>query len=280
MVKQILVPTDFSEAAANAYQYAQQLAVQQGARLILLHVYHPSFDLDNPYLDTPEVDFGDMKKQALDAFADSYRLRGNEERGRAGNLPVERELVIGFAGEEIVRLSPSADLIVMGTTGAGDLMDHLFGSVSSYTARHARCPVLLVPEEAVFEPPFRIMYASNDEPSDEDTLGQAIQKTGIEPEIIHFVHAEPRPGASCRVAQLRYKQLAQAEGPELDLQYVQIACEDILDGLLQYGADHRINLIIMGTVHRSFLERLFHRSMTKGMVFQTNIPLLVMHYDD
>lgn len=280
MVKQILVPTDFSDTAANAYQYAQRLAAELDARLTLLHVYHPSFDLDNPYLDTPEVDFGDMKEQALDSFADSYRLTSGRENVPGVDTAVDRKLAIGFAGEEIVGLSSSVDLIVMGTTGAGDLMDQLFGSVSSYTARHAHCPVMLVPEEAVFEPPFRIMYASNDEPSDEDTLRQAIQETGMEPEMIHFVHAESRPGAACRVAQLHYKQLVQAGGPELDLQYVQIDCEDILEGLLQYGAEHRINLIIMGTVHRSFLERLFHRSVTKGMVFQTDIPLLVMHYDD
>jgi len=277
MVKQIIVPTDFSDAAANAYQYAQRVAAQQGARLTLLHVYHPSFDLDNPYLDTPEVDFGDLKQQALDAFADSYRLSLEEENDFG---PVELELVIGFAGEEIARLSSSTNLIVMGTTGAGGLMDRLFGSVSSYAARHAHCPVLLVPEEAVFKPPFRVMYASNDEPADESTLWQAMRETGLEPEVIHFVHAELTPGADCRVAKWQHKQLLQAESPELDLHYVQIDCEDILDGLLQYGEQHQINLIIMGTAHRSFLERLFHRSVTKGMVLQTDIPLLVMHYDD
>ena len=68
MVKRILVPTDFSAASGGALVYACRLAKELQARVKVLHVYHPSFDLNNPYLDVPVSDFGQFKQQALDDF--------------------------------------------------------------------------------------------------------------------------------------------------------------------------------------------------------------------
>jgi nucleotide-binding universal stress UspA family protein len=279
MIRQILVPTDFSETAANAFQYAQQLARQLGASLTLMHVYHPSFDLNNPYLDVPVSDFGDFKQKALDRFMRDYSVTFSEEGGQE-EVVVNPLLAVGFAGEEIVRHAPDADMIVMGTTGAGQLLERWFGSVSSYVARHAHRPVLLIPPAAEFRFPRRIMYTSNYESADEALLRKAIEQSGLKPETIFFVHADREKGVTCEVAEVRYKHLLQAGGPKLDLQFVHLGCENILEGLHRYAKDNDIELIIMGTVHRSFLERIFHRSITKGMILKTDLPILIMHFDD
>lgn len=279
MIRHILVPTDFSETAAHAFQYAQRLAHHLGASLTLMHVYHPSFDLNNPYLDVPASDFGDFKQKALDQFMRDYCVPIPGEGGRE-EVTLKPLLAVGFAGEEIVGQAPDADLIVMGTTGSGQLLERWFGSVSSYVARHAHRPVLLIPPAAEFRFPKRIMYASNYESADEALLRKAIKQSGLKPETIFFVHANQEKGVTCEVAEVRYKHLMQAEGPELDLQFVHLGCKNILEGLHRYAKDNDIELIIMGTVHRSFLERIFHRSITKRMILKTDLPILVMHFDD
>lgn len=278
MIRHILVPTDFSETAADAFQYAQRLAHHLGASLTLMHVYHPSFDLNNPYLDVPVNDFGDFKQQALEQFRRDYCVAFSDEGGK--EVFVKTLLAVGFAGEEIVEQAPNADLIVIGTTGSGQLMDRLFGSVSSYVAGHAHCPVLLIPPSVSFRFPKRVMYASNYESADEALLQRAIEQSGLQPETVFFVHADREKGVSCEVAEVRYKHLMQADGPELDLQFVHLACENILEGLHHFAVENDIELIIMGTVHRNFLERILHRSVTKGMILNTNLPILVMHFDD
>jgi nucleotide-binding universal stress UspA family protein len=61
---------------------------------------------------------------------------------------------------------------------------------------------------------------------------------------------------------------------------VEIECPNVQEGIVQYASDIRADLIVMGTMHRNFLERLFHKSVTQQVVFHTTVPLLVMHYDD
>ena len=66
----------------------------------------------------------------------------------------------------------------------------------------------------------------------------------------------------------------------LGVKVVSISCEDIVEGITQYAEDNEADLIVMGTVHRNTLAKLFHRSATRRMVFRTKAPLLVLHFDD
>jgi len=50
----------------------------------------------------------------------------------------------GRAGEELVHMAKDADLLVVGSSGAGALKELILGSVSSYAAHHAPCPIVLV----------------------------------------------------------------------------------------------------------------------------------------
>jgi nucleotide-binding universal stress UspA family protein len=43
--------------------------------------------------------------------------------------------------------SSSADIIVLGSRGAGGFAPLMFGSMASQVSAHAHCPVLIVPPE-------------------------------------------------------------------------------------------------------------------------------------
>jgi nucleotide-binding universal stress UspA family protein len=53
----------------------------------------------------------------------------------------------GFPVEELLEVSKDADMIVLGSRGAGGFSRLLMGSVSSQVAHHAHCPVVIVPSE-------------------------------------------------------------------------------------------------------------------------------------
>ena len=55
--------------------------------------------------------------------------------------------VHGFPVEELVNAGKDADMIVLGSRGAGGFTRLMMGSVASQVTQHAHCPVLIVPPE-------------------------------------------------------------------------------------------------------------------------------------
>lgn len=143
--RNILCPTDLSEPARLATDYALEFAKQFGARLHLLHViedpvlYSPAF---GGYVPKPE-EFEEFAKTALD----NWVLPQD-----AGSVEIVRRYTHGRAHQEILRDSKEneIDLVVMGTHGRGFIPHLLMGSVAERVVRESNCPVLTVrPSEAV-----------------------------------------------------------------------------------------------------------------------------------
>ena len=55
--------------------------------------------------------------------------------------------VHGFPVEELINAGKDADMLVVGSRGAGGFTRLMIGSVAGQVAEHAHCPVLLVPPE-------------------------------------------------------------------------------------------------------------------------------------
>ena len=55
--------------------------------------------------------------------------------------------VHGFPVEELINAGKDADMIVLGSRGAGGFTRLMMGSVAGQVAQHALCPVLIVPPE-------------------------------------------------------------------------------------------------------------------------------------
>jgi nucleotide-binding universal stress UspA family protein len=65
----------------------------------------------------------------------------------AGPESVLVTAVSGIPAEELIRASRDADLLVLGSRGAGGFARLLMGSTSAQVARHAHCPVVIIPAE-------------------------------------------------------------------------------------------------------------------------------------
>src|SRR5262245_23996917 len=137
-IRKILVPTDFSAHAAEAFRAAQTLARAIGAEVILFHVARP-----------PAVVAENGKLLAQPGKPDAAdlwdRFHGIQQDP---NVRVEHEVIVAHrprAGHILEMLDKlGCDLIVMGTHGRSWLKQLLFGSVVAEVVRLAHCPVMLV----------------------------------------------------------------------------------------------------------------------------------------
>ena len=55
--------------------------------------------------------------------------------------------VTGLPAEELLAAAADADMIVVGSRGAGGFKRLLLGSVSTQVTHHARCPVVVIPAD-------------------------------------------------------------------------------------------------------------------------------------
>ena len=275
-MKNILVPTDFSDTAANAFEYAKQLAAKTHASIKVVHVHYPDMNAMEATPPSLQQEAINWKKKRIKRFAQQYPA--DQPEGEAGLLAkIDTEIAIGFPGEHIVSESESdeVDLIVMGTTGESGFFEKMFGSISSHVARKARCPVLLVPNGVKFKECSNILFATNHQAADEILLEAVPNMMACPSASVHFVHVDESTEEKYKVKDISFLK------PDFPSKYhfVEIQSKDTFAALSQYAKEQGVDAMVMVTTHRPLLNELFHKSLTKRMALNTEMPLLVMHYD-
>jgi nucleotide-binding universal stress UspA family protein len=142
MIKQILVPVDFSAAACAAARYAvEEIAPQLGAAVTFVTVLEVS-DLRvamsaglHGFEDDEDV------RQKVSAWIEAQFARIESP---AGAVKATRDVRRGLPERELLEAiqEHAADLIVMGTQGITRRLP--IGSKAQYVLKHTRVPVLLV----------------------------------------------------------------------------------------------------------------------------------------
>lgn len=144
LIKNILVPIDFSDYSKNALHYAVQFAKNFNAKLYLIYVVEPMIY---------PADFS-MGQVAIPSMDADLQNRAEEElKNLAGNY-VESSLqleTIIKTGKPFVEINETAkeidaDLIIMATHGHTGVEHLLFGSTAEKVVRKAPCPVLTLRE--------------------------------------------------------------------------------------------------------------------------------------
>ena len=276
-MKNILIPTDFSETSRNAFEFAKELAVRSQASIKVVHVHYPEVST----MEAAPVDmFAETLKWKQEKIKD-FAKKGHaplSEEGIPVLTKVETEVAVGFPGENIVDQSKTddVDLIVMGKTGESGFLEKVFGSISSHVARKAHCPVLLVPDGVKFKECQNILFATDKKAADEVLIENIPYLLTCPHANVHFAHVNETEGKDYKVENLSFF------NPALTGQFhfVDIESDNTFDGLNRYANEQRVDAMVMVTARRPFFEELFHKSMTKQMALNTTMPLLVMHYGD
>jgi len=181
----ILAATDFSAPAALALERAVQLAKAHGARLELVHTFDAAPVM--PAWGDPGGGAWVGEKMFMDGVRDQLE-RTRDQLAAAHGVPVHATLEVGPAHRQIAlhAQTSSADLIVIGASGASGLLQRLLGSTAQNVVRTSRVPVLVV------RSPVGEAYASMVAASDfsEDAMAAARQALRIAPDAgLQLLHA-------------------------------------------------------------------------------------------
>jgi nucleotide-binding universal stress UspA family protein len=271
-MKTILVPTDFSENAGNAMRYAIELAKQERARIVLVH----AFDLTQviPYTSGLFVanDIQSIEKNAVAGLEQAC--------SEIQNSKIECEYlntegaVVSVILHTIGTINP--DLVVMGTKGAGGIKEMLLGTNTAAVMEQAQCPVIGVPEKAVFKGIRKISYAADYQVCDLDALKALTGIAGSFQAGISILHISDNEQnrvfeESCMEEfKKKVKKTVGFEPLSFKLEFG-LHVQDVLE---KYIDAESPDLLAMSIRHRTLLEKICGRSVTKQMMFHSHVPLL------
>ena len=155
-VKNILVPTDFSESAAAALSKAAELAKLSGGRITLLNVIYVEKIL-NELLGIDELEkltraldrpgaADAASASPVDALREAAQKQMQEAAAKTSGVKIETAVAEGRPSVQIVTYANAhgMDLIVMGTHGRSPIGKAFLGSVADHVIRQADCPVMVV----------------------------------------------------------------------------------------------------------------------------------------
>lgn len=139
----IIVGIDGSGHSRRALEWAISEAAIRHAPLTVLTVHQPIRGFRSAAVEYP----GDA-----DLTADARKAAQEETDAALEKLAAEARppevtvrAVNGVPAEEILRAGADADMIVVGSRGAGGFRQLLIGSVSFQVSHHAHCPVVVIP---------------------------------------------------------------------------------------------------------------------------------------
>jgi nucleotide-binding universal stress UspA family protein len=141
----IIVGIDGSHHSTRALEWALKEAALQHAQLTVLTVHSVPASpwTGNPVVGERDADDQEMMLKA----AEELTHKAASKLGEARPDSVMIRAISGYPARELVDESRDADLVVVGSRGAGGFAKLMMGSISSQVVEHAHCPVVVVPSD-------------------------------------------------------------------------------------------------------------------------------------
>lgn len=273
MFKNILVAVDLSAGdrfvgeqlsapTQEAIRQAEWVAQSGQAKVHFLYVLPPQADQlshDRQVLMVHGDQHKSVKQHAEEVLANVAALTSQK------SIATSSKVVFGKSWVELIReaIRGDADLVIAGTRQQGPFRAMLFGSTGIKLLRSCPCSVWITKPQPTEEPVDSILVAHDLTAVGDRALelGAMFAKgRGSELHVIHAVERSKSAWKDCFSAdQARDRIAEQLESLGCHNSKVKVSVVDGApeDSILAYVNDHDIQLVVMGTVARSGVARMF-----------------------
>lgn len=266
-MKKILVPTDFSENAYNALNFAIAFANEFGSEISLIHTFK-LYSSTGMFISVESYMEEDARKDLAEMIRET---RPKLKKGAT----IKHKLYRGDAAPVIASVADQEkyDLIIMGTQGASGLKEVFTGSTTNGVIKASHTPLLMIPEGFTYRPITSAVFAiDQDDISREQVVTPLVKIARIFQAKIHVFHQDT--GGQDTGIKARIKKLLD---PVEASYHFRLDRQHITDSIDDFVEETQADLLCMIRRKRSFLENIFHQSVTTEEAFHSQVPLLVMH---
>jgi nucleotide-binding universal stress UspA family protein len=258
----IILLTDFSEPAKNAIKYAVD-AFGDGVEYNLINSYYARTS------SATLLDLNDMlAKESRTSL--EQEIQWMRDQYPDHNFDVYPHSIFGSPVDAIKKLAidHDHDLVIMGTKGSSGVESVLFGSVASLVIRATVVPVISVPPSCKFNGFKSVVFATDGKEIYNENSIEPIHKIqrGFNSDITVF--SVDKEGEH-----------AELESMNLNIEnahYSTVEDDDVAGAVTRFCHDENADLLVILPKHTGFFERLFHKSVSKQLVEQAQLPILAL----
>ena len=247
-MKTIVVATDFSPCSKDALNYAISIAQNTSSRIALLNSFFVEVADPNmtPYAE--DLLYEEKEREVEDELNELCATITSKTDIHGNRLKYEKIYSCTSAVESIINTSSQRkdSIIVMGAHG--NAKPKLVGGTVLQVIENSLVPVIVVPEGAAFSKLKYIVYVTDFAAGDCSILkwlSAFAEQFDSEITVIHIDSFE-------------------------DIEPYQASISDFIKA-------NQIDLLALAKYKRNFKEDLFHKSLAKGMIIYSNVPLLLFH---
>jgi nucleotide-binding universal stress UspA family protein len=279
-MKNVLLPTDFSENSWNAIKYALLFFSTIECNFYVLHVNQLShletddisLSIDQKYIDN--VFTKPAKKQLRNILKRISKLSPNHKNHKFYTL-TDYNFFIESIRETVNK--KRIDYIVMGTKGASGLDKIILGTNTADVITKVKCNTFAIPENAEFILPKEIAF-----PTD-FSLSHDLQVLKPITEILEQFEASLRilniskKKVALNSEQKKNKELLEDYFNDQDYSFHYLKSKKIEDAIQCFVESRDIDIICMVAKNLNYFQQILFHSRVEKMSYHTDRPFLVLH---
>lgn len=278
-MKNILIPTDFSDNALNAVKYALNLFKKSTCVFHILHVNQIM-----AYTDAQTTALG-SSEVFEEAVLNESRKKLEKLLDEIRRLPLntkhtfKTEAVQSFFTDAIRKkvAEKHIDIVVMGTKGSTGLKKIILGSNTGDVIVKVKCPLLAVPENSTYKRPKEIAFPTSYHLGYDikilDDLKELVQS---HQSALRFLYISTK-GEDLSKEQMKNQTFLKNYFADIEHTFHKVTGQKLEAAVQCFTESRHVDMIVMVAKNLNFLQRILFRPAVEKISYHTDIPFLVLH---
>jgi nucleotide-binding universal stress UspA family protein len=278
-MKNILIPTDFSENAWNAISYGTALFKEVKCTFYLVHV-HTSANYSGGEATisaSPQI----LENQILEVS----RKKLEKVLKETNRLPVntnhlfKTKLLYGFFTDHVKEVvkDERIHLIIMGTKGATGFKGVTIGSNTGNVITKIPCAVLAVPKDTRYTRPKEIGFPTDYQLGYDTKVMESVKELMLmHKSNVRFMYLSNK-GNTLSTLQSKNQKFLTDYFTNTEHSFHILKGKKLDEAVQLFVESRNLDMIIMVAKNLNFLERILFRPTVEKVSYHTTVPFLVLH---
>jgi nucleotide-binding universal stress UspA family protein len=278
-MKNILIPTDFSDNAWNALKYGMELYHKTRCTFYIVHINPISYNSGGEaamYV-SPEILEETLLKESKQKLEELLK--------KIQRLPLNTKhtfntlALYGFFIDHIKQevKDKNIDLIIMGTKGATGLKAVSLGSNTGNVLTKVRCAVMAVPEDAEYSTPREIGFPTDFQLNyDINVLNHIKELALMHNSALRFLYVSKKE-KDLSDLQIKNKEFIKNYFKENEHSFHTLTIKNLDDAVQAFVESRDLDMLVMVAKNLNFLERILFKPSVEKISYHTRVPFLIVH---